>query len=40
MGLLDSIRSEVIGIVEWTDGTRGTIVWRFPRHDNEIKNGA
>ena len=40
MGLLDSIRSEFIDIVEWTDDTRDTIVWRFPRHDNEIKNGA
>ncbi len=40
MGLLDSLRSEFIDIVEWTDDTRDTIVWRFPRHDNEIKNGA
>ncbi len=40
MGLLDSIRGEFIDIVEWTDDTRDTIVWRFPRHDNEIKNGA
>ncbi|MCU1593843.1 MAG: hypothetical protein JWO12_1235 [Frankiales bacterium] len=40
MGLLDKIKGEFIDIVEWTDDTRDTIVWRFPRHDNEIKNGA
>ncbi|MET9532007.1 SPFH domain-containing protein [Streptomyces sp. NPDC006649] len=40
MGLFDSIRGEFIDIVEWTDDSRDTIVWRFPRHDNEIKMGA
>ena len=40
MGLLDKIKGEFIDIVEWTDDTRDTIVWRFPRHDNEIKNAA
>src|ERR671939_972620 len=40
MGLVDKIRGEFIDIVEWTDDTRDTIVWRFPRHDNEIKMGA
>ena len=40
MGLLDAIRGEFIDIVEWTDDSRDTIVWRFPRHDNEIKMGA
>lgn len=43
MGLLDKIKGEFIDIVEWTGeeaATRDTIVWRFPRHDNEIKNGA
>jgi membrane protease subunit (stomatin/prohibitin family) len=40
VGLLDKIKGEFIDIVEWTDDTRDTIVWRFPRHENEIKSGA
>ncbi|WP_404308850.1 SPFH domain-containing protein [Neorhodopirellula lusitana] len=40
MGLFDFIQSELIDIVEWIDDTKHTLVWRFPRHDNEIKNGA
>src|SRR5687768_443773 len=40
MGFMDSIRGEFIDIVEFLDDSRDTIVWRFPRHDNEIKNGA
>ncbi|MDE3722284.1 SPFH domain-containing protein [Nocardiopsis sp. N85] len=40
MGLFDAIRGEFIDIIEWTDDSRDTIVWRFPRHDNEIKMGA
>lgn len=40
MGFFDGIRGEFIDIIEWTDGSRDTMVWRFPRHDNEIKMGA
>ena len=40
MGLLGKIKGEFVDIVEWTDDSRDTIVWRFPRYDNEIKNGA
>ncbi len=40
MGLFDSLRGELIDIIEWTDDSRDTIVWRFPRHDNEIKMNA
>ena len=40
MGLIDKIKGEFVDIVEWTDDTRDTIVWRFPRYQNEIKNGA
>ena len=40
MGLMDKIRGEFIDIIEWTDDSRDTIVWRFPRHDNEIKMNA
>ena len=40
MGLFDSIRSEFIDIIEWTDDSNNTLVYRFERHDNEIKNAA
>jgi membrane protease subunit (stomatin/prohibitin family) len=40
MGLMDKIRGEFIDIIEWLDDSRDTIVWRFPRYDNEIKMGA
>jgi membrane protease subunit (stomatin/prohibitin family) len=40
MGLMDRIRGEFIDIVEWLDDSRDTIVWRFPRYENEIKMGA
>ena len=40
MGLLSKLRSEVVDIVEWIDHTRDTLVWRFPRFRNEIKQGA
>ena len=37
---MDRLRGELIDIIEWTDDTRDTIVWRFPRHENEIKMNA
>ncbi|MCY3007724.1 MAG: SPFH domain-containing protein [Planctomycetota bacterium] len=40
MGLFDKIRGEFIDIIEWLDDTRHTLVWRFPRYQNEIKNAA
>lgn len=40
MGLLDKLRNELIDIIEWVDGSRHTLAWRFPRYQNEIKNGA
>jgi membrane protease subunit (stomatin/prohibitin family) len=40
MGLFDKLRGEFVDIIEWIDDTRQTIVWRFPRYQNEIKNGA
>jgi membrane protease subunit (stomatin/prohibitin family) len=40
MGLFDMLRAELIDIIEWIDDSQHTIVWRFPRHQNEIKNGA
>jgi membrane protease subunit (stomatin/prohibitin family) len=40
MGLFDKLRGELIDIIEWLDDTRSTLVWRFPRYQNEIKQGA
>ena len=40
MGLFDKIRGELIDIIEWTDSSPNTLVYRFERHGNEIKNGA
>jgi membrane protease subunit (stomatin/prohibitin family) len=40
VGLIDKIKGEFIDIVEWTDDSRDTIMWRFPRYGNEIKMGA
>ena len=40
MGIWDKVRHQLIDIIQWTDDTRDTMVWRFPRFDNEIKNGA
>src|SRR3954468_24426901 len=40
MGLMDKLRGELIDIIEWLDSSRDTMVWRFPRYENEIKMGA
>ncbi len=40
MGLMDKIRGEIVDIIEWIDDSRTTLAWRFPRYQNEIKNGA
>jgi membrane protease subunit (stomatin/prohibitin family) len=40
MGLLDKLRGELVDIVEWLDNTNHTLVWRFPRYNNQIKQGA
>jgi membrane protease subunit (stomatin/prohibitin family) len=40
MGLWDKLKGELVDIIEWTDDSRDTIVWRFPRYENEIKMGA
>lgn len=40
MSLFDKIRGEFIDIIEWLDDTQDTIVYRFERHNNEIKYGA
>ncbi|HYJ31656.1 MAG TPA: SPFH domain-containing protein [Candidatus Binatia bacterium] len=40
MGIVEKLRGELVDIVEWVDDSRNTVVWRFPRYHNQIKNGA
>lgn len=40
MTLWEKAAAELLDIVEWTDDSSDTMVWRFPRFDNEIKYGA
>lgn len=40
MGMMDKLRGELIDIVEWIDDSNHTLVWRYPRYHNQIKNGA
>lgn len=40
LGLFEKLRHEFIDIIEWIDDSRHALVWRFPRYQNEIKNGA
>ena len=40
MGMMDKLRGELIDIVEWVDDRNHTLVWRYPRYHNQIKNGA
>ncbi len=44
MALLSKLKQKAFGefidIIEWTDDTSDTMIWRFPRYNSEIKNGA
>lgn len=40
MSFFDKLRNEFIDIIEWVDNTQDTLVWKFPRYNNEIKMGA
>jgi membrane protease subunit (stomatin/prohibitin family) len=40
MGLFDKLKGEFIDIIEWLDDSNDTMVYRFERYGNEIKNGA
>lgn len=40
MGILNKIKGEFIDIIEWLEDGSDTLVWRFPRYQNEIKNNA
>jgi membrane protease subunit (stomatin/prohibitin family) len=41
MSLWDKLKGELIDIIEWTEPSNSEILaYRFPRYQNEIKNGA
>lgn len=40
MGLWDKLMGELVDVIEWTDSSDDTLVYRFERHGNEIKFGA
>ncbi len=40
MTLWEKAKAELVDIIEWTDDSTDTMVWRFPRFENEIKYGA
>jgi membrane protease subunit (stomatin/prohibitin family) len=40
MGLWDKIKGEFIDIIQWTDDSQDTMVYRFERYGNQIKMGA
>jgi membrane protease subunit (stomatin/prohibitin family) len=40
LSIWDKMKGELVDIVERLDDRRDVMVWRFPRYQNEIKNGA
>ena len=40
MGIFDKLKHELIDIIDWTDSSGDTLVWKFPRYENEIKMNA
>lgn len=40
MALWDKLMGEFVDVIEWTDDSSNTLVYRFERYGNEIKNGA
>jgi membrane protease subunit (stomatin/prohibitin family) len=40
MNLMNKLMGEFVDIIEWTDDSMDTIVWRFPRYHDQIKYGA
>lgn len=40
MGLWDKIKGQLIDVIEWLDDSHDSMVHRFERQGNEIKNGA
>lgn len=40
MALWDRLKGELIDIIQWLDTSNDTLLYRFPRHNNEIKYNA
>lgn len=40
MGLWKKVVGQFIDVIEWDNASPDALVWKFPRYDNEIKNGA
>lgn len=40
MSIREFVSGELVDIIEWLDASGDTMVWRFARPNNEIKNGA
>lgn len=40
MGFFNKLLNEFVDIIEWTNPDDETIVWKFPRYQDEIKMGA
>ncbi len=40
MGIMNFLKNQAIEVIEWTDDSGDTLVYRFPVHQNEIKMGA
>jgi len=40
MSIFDKIKGEFIDIIQWTEDSPDTMVYRFERYGNQIKNGA
>lgn len=40
MALWDKLKAELIDIIQWLDDTNDTLMYRFPRYNNEIKYNA
>ena len=40
MPIMDFLKGQFIDVIEWTDDTRDTMVYRFERYGHEIKYGA
>ncbi len=40
MGLFDWLFGEFVDVIDWTDDSSDTLVYRFERHDHAIKYGA
>ena len=40
MGLFDIVRGQLIDVIEWTDDSRDTMVWKYDMNGKEIMMGA